>query len=138
MQTGHMLVFGSSPYPLLQLQKAFVLVSNWTWVSIPITASYSSYIAAGGQRVIRWGSSVAVRRTAVSCFCRTATSATADAASEAVQRRDNFKWTSAIRGDKFKCRVPALWKHRINFIARVEASCIAPDQLVRVDTTLSC
>lgn len=40
MHTGQMLVFGSSPYWLAQLQKALVRVSSCTCVSMPITASY--------------------------------------------------------------------------------------------------
>jgi hypothetical protein len=42
MQTGQMWVLGSAPYSLGQLQKAFVLVSSWTWVSMPMTASNST------------------------------------------------------------------------------------------------
>src|SRR5947209_13517856 len=40
-QTGQVRVLGGSPNPSAQPQNIFVRVDSWTWISSPMTASYS-------------------------------------------------------------------------------------------------
>src|SRR3954451_12748572 len=53
-QTGHVWVFGGSPKVSSQPQNIFVRVSSWTWISRPMTGSYSGKGAAPveGERVL--------------------------------------------------------------------------------------
>src|SRR3712207_2639335 len=44
--TGQQRVFGGSPKPSAHEQNIFVRVSSWTWISSPMTGSYSGTGAA--------------------------------------------------------------------------------------------